>query len=493
MNRLKLFFAIAIAVLVSSCDSDTSYLGTSIVPDADNLQMATNSFPVSTASAEMGSVVSRTPYGYLGRIKDVETGMYLSANYMFKFAVQNVNYTEMGTMKKVNVTQPDGSVMENILVDSCEVMLYLNRFYGDSLTVMKTSLLELKKTIPENSSLYSDMDPEENGYVRPASEGGITMDKSFAVVDFTVKDSLRHTANYTRNVVYRFPQEQYVARDGKVYYNYGSYIMTKYFENPDNFQNIYLFNKNVCPGFYVKMKSGLGAMLEIYNAQMILHSSNEVNGKKTTYNTYLMGTEEVQQFTRIENEGNTIDNLLNDNEATYVKSPAGITTIATLPIDEVMKSHENDSINSASITFKRVNNNDYSNQYNLSTPTTLLMIEADSIKSFFEGKKLYDNIGTYIAAYSSSDNGYVYNNISNLLSKIYNNKVKCEAKDASWVLSHPNWNKIALVPVKVEYDGSGSVSRVTNDMSLSNTRLQRGTAQKDSPLTLSIIYSKYGR
>lgn len=494
MNKLKYLIAFAIAIFVSSCDSDTSYLGTSIVPEADKLQMSTSNYPVSTTSMEMGSVVSRTPYGYLGRIKDNETGAYLSANYMFKFAVQNVSYPEKSTMSKIDVTQPDGSIMENVLVDSCEVLLYLNSFYGDSLTVMKSTLAELDKPLPENTTIYSDMNPEENGYIRSVADGGLSVEKSYAVVDFTVKDSLRNSSGYSRSLVYRFPKEQYHAKDGKVYHNYGSYILTKYYENPQNFQNLYQFNKNVCPGFYAKMQSGLGSMLEIYNAQLVLHANMiSDKGTSTAYMTYLMGTEEVQQFTNVENDKDAIESLLHDTEATYIKSPAGVCTIASLPIDRVMNSHENDSINSASITFKRTNNIDHSNQYNLSIPNTLLLLEADSIQSFFEGKKLYDNIGSYIATYSSNTNSYTYSNISNLLSKVYNNKVQEEAKDPSWTLSHPNWDKIVLIPVKVENDGSGSVSRVTNDMSLTSTRLQRGTSDADSPITLSVVYSKYGR
>lgn len=493
MNKLKLFLALAITVFVSSCDSDTNYLGTSIIPEADNLQMATNSYPVYSESAEMEAVVSRSPYGYLGRIKDQETGAYLAANYMFKFAAQNISYPDKSKMNLIDVVQPDGSVLQNVLVDSCEVKLFLNTFYGDSLTVMKSTLLELEKTIPENTPLYTDMDPEQNGYIRQASEGGIEVDKSFAVVDFTLSDSIRSTTAYTRSILFHFPKEEYLAKDGKLYHNYGSYLLTKYYENPTYFQNLYQFNKNVCPGFYIKIQSGLGSMVEIFSAQLILHAGMTENDKTTPYVTYFMGTEEVQQFTRIENDNTIISSLLDDDKATYIKSPAGICTVATLPIDEVMKSHENDSINSASLEFKRINNNDSSNPYNLSIPTTVLLVEADSVQSFFEGKKLNDNIGAYTATYSSTSNKYSFNNISNLLSKIYSQKIKGEKADPSWTLSHPNWNKIALIPVKIENDGSGSVSRITNDMSLTSTRLQRGTTNSDSPITLSIIYSKYGR
>jgi hypothetical protein len=59
-----------------------------------------------------------------------------------------------------------------------------------------------------------------------------------------------------------------------------------------------------------------------------------------------------------------------------------------------------------------------------------------------------------------------------------------------------NWNKVVLVPVTTEYSKTSSsssvsvLSKVMHDMSLTSTRLMKGT-DTDSPIKLSIIYGKF--
>lgn len=107
------------------------------------------------------------------------------------------------------------------------------------------------------------------------------------------------------------------------------------------------------------------------------------NGEKkdTTVNvvTTFAGTEEVIQSTRISNDNAAIDKMVeegNKNDITYIKSPAGIFTELTIPVDEILNGHENDTINSARISLTRINNTKHE-KYNLDIPTTLLLIPND--------------------------------------------------------------------------------------------------------------------
>jgi hypothetical protein len=45
-----------------------------------------------------------------------------------------------------------------------------------------------------------------------------------------------------------------------------------------------------------------------------------------------------------------------DQSCTYIKTPAGLFTTVTLPIEEIMRNHENDSISSAKMVIRRINN-----------------------------------------------------------------------------------------------------------------------------------------
>lgn len=101
------------------------------------------------------------------------------------------------------------------------------------------------------------------------------------------------------------------------------------------------------------------------------------------------GTEEVLQTTNIVNDKDAIKQLASDNSCTYLKTPSGIFTEITLPVDEVKLGHENDTLNTAELTLKRINNN-YHGEYALSAPSTLLMIPKDSLYSFFENSDIVD-------------------------------------------------------------------------------------------------------
>lgn len=73
-----------------------------------------------------------------------------------------------------------------------------------------------------------------------------------------------------------------------------------------------------------------------------------------------------------------------DESCTYLKSPAGIFTEVTLPVEDIIRGHEKDTLNTATVMFPRINNVDENNAYNFDTPQTVLLLPKDSLKSFFE-------------------------------------------------------------------------------------------------------------
>lgn len=215
------------------------------------------------------------------------------------------------------------------------------------------------------------------------------------------------------------------------------------------------------------------------------------------------GTEEVLQLNKIENDTKNLEELASKDQekCTYLKSPAGIFTEVTLPIEDIMKGHEKDTLNTATISFPRLNNENEDNPYNFATPSTILMVQKDSLQSFFEKSKLADNRTSYTASYSSTGtykNAYTFQNIANLVSAMYKNKGKGE-----------NWNKVVLVPVNVITTTQGYttvISKINHDMSLASTRLIVGTDDPDKdyttdkktgkkvasgPIRIKVIYSKF--
>jgi hypothetical protein len=195
----------------------------------------------------------------------------------------------------------------------------------------------------------------------------------------------------------------------------------------------------------------------------------------------LNSTDEVLKATHVSNDQTGIDQLVATDTCTYLKTPAGIYTEVTLPIDEIKKGHENDTITSAKVAFTRMRSRSNTSEVILEEPTRLLLIERDSLYTFFENNGTPDNITSYLATYNSSQKTYSFNNISYLINRMYARKGKSE-----------NWNKAVLIPVEVETSSttsSTSSSGIANEMNVNSVRLVGGANNKHAPIRMSVIYN----
>ncbi len=473
--KLKFLVCVALATLIfASCDDNTDGIGISLVDNMDHLEISTDTFTVTTRSIIADSVLSRNTTAYLGKIRDPETGAYITGNSMIQFhTLEDYSFPNADSIK----SKLDGLVV----ADSCEIRLYYTDFYGDSLSAMKMTAYEMEKPM-EDGNFYSNFDPYKEGYVRT---NGIKVNRIYSLTDLNLTDSTRKDDGYTPNIRIKLNM-QYTDKDGVAYNNYGTYIMRKYYEHPSYFKNSYNFIHNVVPGFYLKNISGLGSMAYINLSQLNIYFRYETMTKSSTGKldslvvyrgtTSFAGTEEVLQTTTVTNDNNTIAKLAADNTCTYLKTPAGIFTEMTLPIDDIMMNHKNDTINTAKVSLTRINNS-VNSKYSLGIPQKLLMIPKDSLYSFFKNEDIANFKSSFITAYSSSTNTYTFNNISGLVSAMY----RSDRKSA-------NWNKVILVPVTVSTNTSGILTKVVHDMSLTSTKLVGGTT---NPITLTIIYSKF--
>ena len=75
MTKVKYFVGLLVAFfLLVSCDDTTDTIGGSLVDSSDRLEISTDTFTVSTQSIIADSVLSRNVTGYLGKVRDPETG-----------------------------------------------------------------------------------------------------------------------------------------------------------------------------------------------------------------------------------------------------------------------------------------------------------------------------------------------------------------------------------------------------------------------------------
>ena len=482
MMRKLLMAGIAIlTIAISSCDEDTNTMGYSLTSDADRFSLIPDTFQIdSTKSIKADSVLARSSYSYLGRIKDPETGAYITSDFTTQFTVleKEKNYI-FAPKKDITSIDTDGEPVAT----SCNLIVIINSYLGDSLTAMKLMVEELDKPIEENKLYYSNFDPEANDYIR---NNGLKQAKMYSMVDLTLSDSAR-AARLNKNYYsyINIPlNKQYKAKDGTVYKNYGTYLMRTYYQHPEYFKNSISFIKNVCPGFYFKTVDGQGVMAEVLNVQMEVKFKYKSNDKEYDGSKIFYGTEEVMQTTHIANEKGKIDSLVNVKNCTYLKTPAGIFTEVTLPVEQIKKGHINDSILSAKITFQRMTDLNKKTDELLSDATQLLMIERDSLYSFFEKNNVTNNRTSFLAVFNATLNTYAYNNISSLINHMWSIRSK----------GSKNWNKVVLVPVKTSTVSTSSytsatVTGINNEMGITSTRLVGGIKNPDNP-TISIIYNQ---
>lgn len=474
-----LFLILGVVCMFTACDDTTDTLGSSLTKQEDLITVSDGIYKITSRSVVADSVLSRNTMGYLGTVKDPETGTYINSNFMTQFHVFE------------NYSLPDKSILsKGIQADSCEVRLFYNSYYGDSLTSMKATLYELEKPAEETRTYYSSFNPEKEGYVR-LGENALKVSKAYSLINKNYSDSHRESSNYVDNITFKL-NVPYTDRNGKKYNNYGSYLMEKYYKNPDNFKNSYNFIHNVCPGFYIKTENGVGCMAYIYLSQLNAYFTYKDSTEHTGIINFA-GTEEVRQVTEVQNDKARIKELAEDNTCTYVKAPAGIYTELTLPVEEICKNHENDSINSAKVVMQCLTNAT-SGKYAFSVPKTLLMVRSGEAVQFFENNKVANNRTNYVASYSSSTNNYSFNNIGELIKQIYAELPSNEAMREEYKRNNPQWNKVLLIPVSVNYANLGQttiLSRITNDMSLSSVRLVGGSQNPYDDIEVSVIYSKF--
>lgn len=477
-------FIAAVAFTVAACTEDTGEMG--VYDNADAISTSTATFSCSTSSVALGAVRSSSDKCYIGQITDPETGAILKADFVAQF-----NTYEGALLPPSDriVCDEDG----NYQCDSVNIRLFFQEYYGDGLTPFKLNVYELSmqedRMLREDSIYFTDV--ELSSYIATpeelATRKGLPCDvswpltKVFTPIDHTENDSTINSSTHYSNVNIVLPPE------------YGRRILNLYRSNPEYFTTSYRFIRNVCPGFYFNVTDGNGAMMYVDVSSLDIYYQYHNTDTTTQQGVCrFSATAEVIQATRFEGGGN--DELLADESCTYLKSPAGIGTAMRLPVDEIFKGHENDSLALASINLTCYNATG-STQYALSPCSTVAMVERSEMSRFFE-KGYVRNARAYaVAALSSSTNLYSFSNIGRLVSYLYEKKrtgaeTLCNGDTAAYARLHPEWNEVVLMPVTVTTNSSSQVVSITNDMSITSTRLVGG---RNNPISMQVVYCRYNK
>ena len=473
-----LFLGIVIGLsFLTSCDDDTNGIGADIMPDQDKTQTSQAVYSAFSKSIQVDSLIANTTDCFLGKVTDPETGSTTVCSFLAQF----YNLANYELPKRDSMMMDDSG---NPFADSVYIHLYINSYYGDSLNSMKIAVYELDSAniVEEDASYYTNFDASQ--YLKTTSDA-IYKEKTFSVVDMEISDSIRNSDSYSKYIRIKLPA------------SFGTKIINKYYAHPEYFKNSYQFIHHVMPGFYFKCLSGNGTLVNCDVATVSIYFRYNYNDSTYTGVQRVASTGEVLQNNTIENKG--IDKLLANPQYTFLKTPAGIFTEVELPIDSIIKGHENDSINGANIVFQRVNNDQLS-KYNLSTASQLLLISKDKLKDFFEERSLPDGENEFVASFNSSYNSYTFDNIATLITAIKHqmetgagisasdSEATRKSKRDAWVAENPDWNKVVLVPVTTETNTYGYYTKISHEFDLTSTKLAGGA---DTPIQISVVYSKF--
>lgn len=470
--KTSLIAVLGLGLGLTACDNTTDTIG--IYTESGDIQSSVGVFNAYTRSLAADSVLSNSNQSYLGLITDPETGLDIKAEFLTQFAtLEDYDFPTYDCMVK--------NSQGEIEADSIEIRLYFSGVYGNNKNPMKVDVYELDTTnvIREDSIYYSNA--ELTKYINKKRESPLAR-KVFTARDLTLSDETLDGDSYLSHIRIMLPKE------------YGTFILRKYYENKDFFRTSYNFIHHVCPGFYFKLSNGNGTMISLKIGAMNVFFRYKDAGDNTEYSgmARFSATPEVLQNTYIEN-GDLKSWIAERTECTYLKTPAGIFTEMTLPVDEIYQGHENDSISQAQISFQRYNASGSNGGSRLmSIPQNLLMVRKADMFRFFENQQVTDGKTSYVATFDSSSNTYTFTNIGNLVAycrRYRNEQMALSGMTAdAWEEKNKDWNKVVLIPVEVGTDDNNNIISVTHDMSLGSTRLVGG---EHDPIKIQIIYSSF--
>lgn len=466
---------LATAILLATftgCDDNTEGLGESMMPDEDHISIGMDTYNATSRSLLAGdSILAKTSTAYLGRYTDPLYGTF-EADFLTQFhCVEGFEF-------------PEGGVVGDTAV-SAEIRLYLDSYFGDSINPCHLSVYPLTKVLEEDQNYYTDIDPTEyyDASLPPLAS------RPYTAQDKTISGSITTESGYVPYISVKLPN------------SYASEIIRKYYEKDAdgnhigkaNFANAESFINNVCKGVYVTCDQGDGTILYILQAQLNItfqyyevSSSGEADSLLTVIAQFA-GTQEVIQANRFQTDKETMKKLVEeDGSCTYLKTPAGIFTEVTLPLDSIAENHiyGGDTLNSVKLTFTRYNETNSNTEFKMGIPQTILMVRKKDMYTFFEKNSVTDSKTSYLASFSSSYNTYTFNNIAQLITA-------CVAeKEAANGEVDKDWNKVVLIPVVTTTDSSGNIVTIRHDLSLSSARLMGGFNQGNE-LLIRITYSKF--
>ena len=414
------------AFVFAACNDNASKVGFTTQPKDEVLTAKADTFLLSAQTVEVPSIYSRSTYTLLGQLSDPLFGD-LRSSYVtrlrhapgFKFA-----------------HEPEGKK-----IDSAFVEISYSSWAGDSTLWAKASIYEVTKPLPD--SHYSG---DIRSYLQGAKHLGSGSYKA---------------ENKTGDHFIYIPVDKAI---GQRFYDASV-------QHPEYFESQKAFEENLLRGIYVESSTGSGCMLSVYSTALLIYYTYTVNGKTADGKadsvihrraSYRFANTNQLYLSQQFDHANRDELLKPNSKYSFITSPLGLATELTLTKEDL-----NRVVRSGwSPKTKRLFNEaklpppvdiPADGRTVLQPPKYLLLLPADSVKTFFETGQSHltqPDVAFLSSEYSILSREYNFSNISKLITQhIENHKSETSS---SIEIKQPL--RLLLVPVSLEGGKSGSSS-----------------------------------
>ncbi len=412
---------------LSSCSQDAiDDIGMGILPPDDRIEVKSDSFRVTGTTVGMDNIYAKSIFGLLGKLSDPTYGT-VAAGYACQF------YPTAGFDSDSIVAR----------IDSVQLKILYTTYTGDSIAPMEVRVYPVNSATPLTPDYYTqNFDPAR--FCNMSTAWGV---QTYTARDMTISDSLyaATASGYYRVVSINLLKEKF--DDFLVEYKkpgHGAYAspeaMTAFF-----------------PGVYVASTFGTGSMLNVEKTEIYMYyqrknTAKDVNSNDSAYvatsASVLSVTKEIIQLNHYTTSNGTTDLLASDAEKMYIKAPAGVCAQLTIDIEAIKAKMGTRKLSIVNLAIEAVPK-EYSPNFSFGFPalgtvnmlnTTrakLVLLEKDSVQTFFEESKTADNISYYFAMFNSTAYAYQYSNIANVVQKAIDNGLSTL--------------ELRLIPVQVSY------------------------------------------
>jgi hypothetical protein len=412
-----------IAGYLIGCNDTIDSVGIHMKPDEDEIAVFDTTLNVDGRTIRMDSMYAKTINVLLGQFQDPQFGG-LKAGYVCQY------YPSLG-FSLDSIIGKEGQE-----VDSIQLKIVYASYVGDSLAPMEVSVYPVIRPLEKN--YYTNVDPAQFCDMQT-----LLGKRAYSARDLTVSDSLNKTLAYKMVSV---PLSRELGQSFLDEYrkpNHGLFT-------PSGFADFF-------PGTYLASTFGSGCILQVESTEIDIYytrlfTKKGSGGQDSIYQNASMAvltvTKEVIQLNNY--KGLNDEHLLAESsDKMYLKSPAGIFCEIFVPLKKIVQTLGNRKFNNVKLSIGAYPKEDRDYVLNFpglgvsntvtQTRPKLLLIEPDSIQTFFEERKFANGQTSFYTTFNASAYAYTFDNISNVIQNAIDKGIQ------------DDFLSLYLIPVEVSY------------------------------------------